>query len=453
MFIEFTVGNYRSFREPVTFSMLATPLKGRTREIDENNVFDGEGGNRLLTTAGIYGANASGKSNFVKALSRMRSMVLSQPVDSAAMDTLPMEPFLLDDETPKEPSHFEIVFVTDGTQYRYGFTADENRVVEEWLYHVPSKRETNLFFRGSVRESVREDDVNGKGFSFTKSFKEGGRLSKMTRPNALFLSVLAQFNDPIAMRVIRWFHEKLDVAVVEDGWGGSLHAMLNYTISQLDRRERTIRKRILELVKQGDLGIEGLSVDSFVVADTIPEDMPEQLRKIILEDGPKTGHRLLTQHSSFAEGRKTNEKVSFELKQHESSGTQKLIALSGPLLDALDNGGVFVMDEMDARLHPVLSRAVVGLFQDKAKNPHNAQLVFTTHDTTLLSSERFRRDQVWFAEKERGGATRLFSLAEFKGVRKRESFEYSYLRGKYGAIPIVREFGQPYDACKGKKQK
>lgn len=273
----------------------------------------------------------------------------------------------------------------------------------------------------------------------------------MTRPNALFLSVLAQFNDPIATRVIRWFHDKLDVAVVEDGWGGSLRVMLDYTISQLEKGEGSIQKRILELVKQGDLGVEGLSVDSFQLADKLPDDVPEKLRKLLVEERPKTVRRLMIEHASFAGGLKTKEKVLLGLKFHESSGTQKLIALSGPLLGVLDSGGVFVMDEMDARLHPILSRAVVGLFQDKEKNPHNAQLVFTTHDTTLLSSERFRRDQIWFAEKEKGGATRLFSLAEFKGVRKKESYEDSYLRGKYGAIPVVREFGQPYDACKKKE--
>ncbi|MEW5988623.1 MAG: ATP-binding protein [Chloroflexota bacterium] len=435
MLIEFTVGNYRSFKEPVTLSMVATKARARNKQRDEDNVFAADEDLNLLKSAAIYGANASGKSNLIRAIGFMRAFVVASSIATQAGDLLDVEGFRLSMETIHEPTHFEIVFLNQGTQYRYGFEVNREQVMAEWLYHIPSTREAKLFLR------------EGNSFTLSNAFREGRDVIDKTRDNALFLSVVAQFNGPIAQIVLRWFRELRVVSGLDDT------VSRKFTESSLEGDNH--REAIVNLVKKLDLGIDGLSLeeDEFVyqllmdTARSIGERAtmaPERVRelKASVRSVVRTHHKVFD-----AEGQPVSQEV-FDIDQHESEGTQKLFALAGPLIDTLKNGRVLVIDEFDARLHPMITCEIIHLFHSREINPHNAQLIFTTHDTNLLSNEIFRRDQIWFTEKDRQGATHLYSLVEYK-VRNDASFEKNYIEGRYGAVPFIGDLRRLFGEADG----
>jgi AAA15 family ATPase/GTPase len=434
MLVEFCVGNYRSFRDPVTLSMVAANLRSQDKDLDENNVFDAGRNLRLLTSAAIYGANASGKSNLVRALGVMRNLVLRSTEGTQSIGGISVERFRLSTETIGKPSHFQIVFLVDGTRYRYGFEATDEQVVAEWLYYVPTTREARLF--------ERQQDQ----FTFGDGFREGRELADKTRPNALLLSVAAQFNSAIARKIVDWFHTKMRLAS-----GLSDTSMRVSTIVALQRPE--LRSQITELVLKLDLGISDLRIERIPLEASqlppLPPGAPKQvqaameaLQKAVQElsqvrEGDNQNLVFIkTIHSALdAEGKLATAEV-FDLEEHESEGTKKLFSLAGPLIQALRTGQVLIMDELDARLHPLITQAIIGLFNSIASNPKHAQLIFATQDANLLDRRYFRRDQVWFTEKDRQGATQFYSLAEFK-VRNDASFGRDYIRGKYGAVPYI----------------
>lgn len=423
MLIEFTVGNFRSFREPVTLSLEAASITSEDKSVDQNNTIVVSKNLTLLTSAAIYGANASGKSNLIAALGFMRSMVSDSARESQSGDRIQVDQFRLSTATIKKPAHFEIIFLVEGQLYRYGFEVTHERVVGEWLYHTPTSREARLF--------VREGDeiiVN------TRSFREGLRLEERTRPNALFLSVVAQFNGPTAQKVMKWFKNLGLISGLHDmGYRG-------FTV-QLFKENSLQKERILNLVRSFDTGIEGIAVKTIDPEQVdFPKDMPEPLKKLMLES-PGEFIAMETQHTLFDENSQPAGHVTFNLEDNESEGTKKLFFLTGPILDTLNRGGILVIDEMEARIHPLITNAIIGLFNTLETNPNRAQLIFTTHDTNLLDRSLFRRDQIWFTEKDSYGATHLYSLVEFK-PRNDESFERNYFRGKYGAIPYLGDLSR-----------
>jgi len=416
MLIEFIVGNYRSFKDPVTFSMVAAKLRAKDKTLDENNVFPLTDKISLLKSCAIYGANASGKSNLVEAFRFMRRFVLSSATGMQVDEPINIERFRLSTETENEPSFFETVFYVEDKRYRYGFTLDKQKIHLEWLYHVPKVKEANLFYR------------KGDEFELSGTFREGKRLQDKTRDNALFLSVVAQFNGAISQTVLRWFRE-LEV---------------KYGIGDIDREitidgleDEILRERIIAFVKQMDLGIDDIEIKrpemaSYIVKSSAKfEDSPE------FEDYWVPFPTISTIHKRYNSNKIEDSSASFDLDENESEGTQKLFDLAGPILNILQNGRTLVIDELDARLHPLITEAIIQLFNSNETNPNNAQLVFTTHDTNLLSNELFRRDQIWFTEKDKYGATDLYSLAEFKKIRNDASFEKDYITGRYGAIPFI----------------
>jgi AAA15 family ATPase/GTPase len=418
MLLEFTVANFRSFKEAMTLSMVAANLVAKDKTVDEGNLITIDEELKLLKTAAIYGANASGKSNLVKALTFMKLFLVNSSKESQSVDKIGVEPFRLNPDSEVLPSHFELVFIMEGKRYRYGFEAVRDRVTSEWLYYVPSSRETNLFIRkdGAIRTTKKLD-------------AEG--LDKRTRSNALYLSVCAQFNVPIAEQILKWVTDKLHVLS-----GLHDHQYLNYTASSF--ASEVSRERIISLIKALDVGISDISVEhSTLSIDSLPNAMPDELKKLISR-GSDTFTQLLikTTHKKYRNDGSHMGEEFFDLEENESDGTQKLFALAGPLLNALKEGEILFIDELDARLHPLVSLAIIRLFSGVDTNPRNAQLVFMTHDTNLLDNKLFRRDQLWFTEKNRQGATSLYSLAEYK-VRNDASFGPDYIKGKYGAIPFI----------------
>ncbi|BAZ42966.1 hypothetical protein NIES4101_89370 [Calothrix sp. NIES-4101] len=438
MLIEFSVGNYRSFKDKVTFSMVAAHLVSKDKEIDSNNVFVIDDRLSLLKSAAIYGANASGKSNLAKAMSFMKWFMINSSKETQSTEKINVEPFRLSVETESEPSYFEIVFLMHGKKYRYGFEVNKDKVVSEWLFYVPKVRETKLF--------ERRDNY----FSCAKIYQADG-IQKITRQNALFLSVSAQFNVEIAENILIWLTNQLKIIS-----GLNDEAYQQYTSQCISESTRK-KNAIFKLIKKLDLGIGELDIQESESLDIlrdaknkIPKDTPKEVQTILndlintansiellLE---KSGEKRVrssvkTIHQKFDSNGILIGKESFDLKSHESEGTQKIFAISGLLVNSLQEGITLIIDEFDARLHPLISYKIVELFNNKS-NRKNAQLIFMTHDTNLLTNKLFRRDQIWFTEKNRYGATDLYSLAEYK-IRNDASFENDYIKGRYGAIPYI----------------
>ncbi|WP_017304717.1 AAA family ATPase [Spirulina subsalsa] len=417
MLIEFSVGNYRSFKDRVTFSMVAANFVSKEKSIDTNNTFEIDEELKLLKTSAIYGANASGKSNLARGLSFMKWFMINSSKETQSIDEIKVEPFRLSTETEGKPSYFELAFLMDGRKYRYGFEATQKRVISEWLFYVPNIRETSLFER--QLDSIKSSKVyNADG------------VQQRTRSNALFLSVSAQFNVEIAERILEWITDKLNIiSGLHDG------AYLNYTVKCFINDKN--KADIVQLIKKLDLGISEIQVEQedFTI-DLLPDEMPDELKRLIVKEAGGKATSIGISHRKFDADGNYKSIEEFNLENHESEGAKKVFALAGPLVTALKEGEILIIDEFDARLHPLISLAIVKLFNSREANPNNGQLIFMTHDTNLLSNKIFRRDQIWFTEKNRYSATDLYSLAEYK-ISNDESFESNYIKGRYGAIPYI----------------
>ncbi|MBC7774027.1 MAG: ATP-binding protein [Phycisphaerae bacterium] len=409
MLIEFTVGNYRSFKDKKTLRMDAATSVSEHRE----NLIS-EGKHKLLRSAVLYGANASGKSNLLRAMGLMRSNVLHSASRSSS-DDIKIEPFLLTDTSEHRPSYFEAIFWINHSRYRYGFEIDKQKCHSEWLFESKREVEKPLFIR-------ENEDIQ-----ISKLFKEGKGLEAKTKPNSLFISVCDQFNGFTSAQIVAWFNS-LSVSP-ELTW-----LSRNWTIdSYFDEK---LRGEAIAFIKKLDLSIEKIILKS---ENHYTQDF---------EGGDNYEMTLLTAktiHQKFNEFGEPIETVEFDMEEAESSGTNKLFDLSGPIFYCLQKGSLFIADELDAKLHPLMTRAIVRLFNDPATNPNNAQIIFATHDTNLLSYGNFRRDQIYFTEKDQYGATDLYSLAEFKEegngkVRKDRSFYKDYMQGRYGAVPHIGNF-------------
>lgn len=394
MLIQFSVGNFLSFKEQSTLSLVASALKD-IQILSEDVIFNiGETDLALLKSATIYGANASGKSNFIKALDFFKWYVINSSKDIQAGERVNVESFRLSSSTVEEPSYFEAIFCNTEYQYRYGFETDENMVHSEWLYQKANKKrakEVELFYR--------DED----GFNIHSKFIIGKELinKQMVRTNALLLSVAAQFNDVVAVEIVKWLN---DTTIIS---GSNEKNIWDLAAIRLD--DLKMKQRIVDFSRYADLGIENIE---------------------------KVNNAIISMHTQYDDEGNEVKLINFPFKKNESEGTIKYFSLAYPIIDALDNGKRLIIDEFDSKMHPLLTCRIIALFNSKETNPKNAQLIFTTHDTNLLSASIFRRDQIWFTQKDRFGATELYSLAEYK-VRNDASFEKDYLSGKYGAIPIM----------------
>lgn len=417
MLLEFSVGNFLSFKAKTTLSLAATSIK----EHIDTNIFSTERRD-LLKGAVIYGANASGKSNFVRAMSTMRRLVL-QSFDQSSADELDVTPFLLSTETEKAPSLFEAIFIIDNIRYRYGFEVDDRQVHAEWLFEAPKNAEKAMF--------LREYD----GIEVTRNFPEGKDLEERTRDNALFLAVADQFNGKIAKKIMKWFDNFITISgLTHEGYKGVTFGMLE---------DKHTSSKLLNFYKRLDLGFDDIAINKKPFdAKELPNDMPESLvRQLVTDLEGAYKIDIKTIHKKYNDQGKAVGDVEFDMRSQESSGTNKIFNISGPVFDVLNDGGILVVDELDASLHPLLTLAVTRLFNSKQFNPNNAQLIFATHDTNLLYYGNYRRDQIYFVEKDQYGASDMYSLVEYKEegktIRKDRSFEKDYIEGRYGAIPFI----------------
>lgn len=417
MLLEFSVGNFLSFKEVKTLSLIAASIS----DYKESNIINTTR-HSLIKGAVIYGANASGKSNFIRAMSTMKRIIMS--FNQSSTKALNVIPFLLNTDTEKKASHFEALFQIGSIRYRYGFKVTNKEITEEWLFEAKKNAEKLLFIR------------QGDGIDVSTSYKEGENLEEKTRNNALFLAVVDQFNGPIAKRIMKWFNNFITIS----GLSHEDYEMV--TFKMLGHPETA--KPLIDFYEKLDFGFDSLKINKKEFdPKEIPEDTPEALVKLLVKDlegvfkfNIKTIHKKFDKNNKFVENRE------FDMRSQESAGTNKIFNISGPIFDVLQEGGVLVIDELDASLHPLLTLAITKLFNSESENPNNAQLIFTTHDTNLFSYGKYRRDQIYFIEKDEYGASDLYSLVEYKEedgkkVRNDRSFESDYIQGRYGAIPYI----------------
>lgn len=399
MLINFTVGNYRSFKEKKTLNMEATTIK----ELKESVVI--KDGHKLLTTAVIYGANSSGKSNLINAFKKFQEIVVNSSKQNS-IDKLEITPFLLNEETSKKPSYFEIELLINTIDYTYGFIADNNKVSEEWLYRKEkgAKKEKWLFVRTE------------EGIDITDDYKEGKGLEERTRNNGLFLSVVDSFNGSISQEVVKAIK---DINILS----GFNHEYLSELTTNACSRMAFMGEKVADFLQQLNLGFNKFEVpDDIILAKKI---------------------KAFTLHTIYDNSGLPSGEARFTMKEHESSGTNKLFDLAVLFLVGLTEGDTIIIDELDSKLHPLITRQIVNLFNDPSTNPLGGQLIFSTHDANLLTIKTLRRDQIWFTEKDQTEATDLYSLVEFREpdgtkIRNDRSFEKDYINGRYGAIPYIQ---------------
>lgn len=397
MLRSFRFGNYRSFREE--HELLLMPLYSNERSV--------------LPVAAIYGANASGKSNLLDGLKFMADAVRESFAAWAPGGGVPRRPFKLDPGRRREPSVFVVELIIGDVRHTYGFEVDDERVREEWLYGYPEKRRRVLFERQGSK--IKFGSTVAGGAAITEL------LGELLRPNALLLSLAAQSGFEVVLPAFRWFAE--DVV-----FRNEVRTRFDQAaIAEFLQSERSLAIKLTELLRLADLGISGIRfhvpkpTDELVDDHDLPYALGQVANRVRLTHGPQ-GH-------------------AFDLDE-ESAGTLSWLMLLPQALLTLRSGGLLAIDEIDASLHPRLTAALVGLFRDVEANPNGAQLLFTTHDASLLSpvlgDEVLTREDVWFVTKDEDGASELYPLTDFKPRKEGENLERRYLGGSYGGIPDVQ---------------
>ncbi len=435
MLLQFSAKNYACFKDKIVFSLIAS--NADKRSLEDSNVFElPKFSLRLLKSAAIYGANASGKSKLFDAVEFMRKFVLNSAKESHIKDPVPYNPFRLHTDTESAPIELEVVFVYQGALYRYGFESTNRVIVGEWLFRRTKTKEVALFNR-----DYQKIDFHKTAFK-VKDLVENERI----RPNALMLSVAANWNNPVAVQVFEWFASvNLLDAKDENQFQG-------FSLSEVEQGNK---QDIITFLRAGGIHIADIKITKTKAQD-IP--VPDFLRNMLGEDEMLVTD-ILFAYKKYGQRKRMNEQISLfgtlkdsssdaisyeneflSLMNDESSGTKQLFALAGPILDTLRTGKILFIDELESKLHPKLTKMIVSLFNSKESNPLAGQLIFNTHNTNLLDLSLLRRDQIWLVEKNKFGASSLYSLSDIKGIRHNEpSIRKKYMVGKYGGTPAISQ--------------
>ena len=428
MLIEFSVTNFRSIHARQTLSLVAS---ADVAHLDQNVAPEGD--LRLLKSAVIYGPNAAGKSNILRAVQTLILLVQNSATAFTEGQPIPVTPFMFSKAASGQPCGFEIIFLADdGVRYQYGCVTSPSRVHKEWLVAYPHGRAQRWFEREYNPATQSQRWWFGPNFNAERA--ERKVWQEFTRDNALFLSTAIQLNNAQLRPVFTWLTQKLIVLVP----GIEMNPFLSLSLL----REENGREQVMRFMRAADVGIDRLELRE----EDLPQGSPAQL--------PVGGARVHVEFKQPATGTASAQKQMRVLAWHkrtdsteevpldmgdESDGTQKLFEFTGGWMRALESGATLFVDELGRSLHPHMTRFLVGLFHSR-NNEKNAQLVFTTHDTTLLDTELIRRDQIWFVEKDQQRSSRLYPLLEYS-PRKDEALERGYLKGRYGAIPFIGDLG------------
>ena len=411
MLVQFTFKNFKSFKNEATIDMTAMSIKEHTY-----NVIETKPGDKYLKVAAIYGANASGKSNVIEAFNFMRyfvinSLGLENVENKHNKRTIPVDSFTFDSISKDEPSEFEVFFIHNDTEYQYGFVVDKEKIHTEWLYRkrVKGKKYDIIFERSYNKVEC------GSYMSQAEKFKDS--LDNKT----LFLTLTAKTKVKVSKAVFQWFwnNSAIDFGDVE------FENLISCRISPEILENEVYKNKIEDFLIAVDTGINGIRVEK-IDSNKNKDEMQ--------------GYRIFSKHK-INNGDQYLE-IPFE---QESSGTQKMFCLFDFIWEAMENGSVLFVDELNAKLHPYIVRYIINMFHDQSINKNNAQLVYTTHDTFTLTKDVFRRDEIWFVNKNVDGVSDLYSLAEYKledetKVRNDATYYKDYLSGRYGAVPLLKEF-------------
>lgn len=418
MLHQFTFGNYKSFRNIATLDLLASPITEHKSDVATDCYEE-----QVLKVAAIYGANASGKSNVIKAFRYMREYIMFSFINNQDRDEefihLETDWFKFDDN--EEPSNFEVLFSAGENIYNYGFVLLKNKILEEFLYVRDNTSQEEDYKPIFIREKNVISDIDDE-------LKVVTPLSnKILSENMLFLSFAANLDVQHPRKVYEWF---ISSKVVDYGHDTSERLMINYKTSPLVKfiKDKEQKISLLNFIKAIDVGIEDIGLVE---------------NEIFTPTGTETRYQIITYHKHI---KNNNHLIAVPLS-NESSGTKKMISMFIPISRALTDGSLLIVDELDAKLHPLLLRYLVILFHSKKSNPKNAQLIFATHDVFTLDKSNFRRDEIWFVDKNENGISELYSLASYlisddegksKKVRKDASYGKDYILGKYKSIPRLK---------------
>lgn len=416
--IEFRASNVRSYRDDVSLSLHATRVSNK--EVVRDLRTASAAPERVLPVAGVFGANASGKSTILKAMADMRAVILGSFRQGTRDTAIRRFPFLLDAEYGESPSEFSVELILDSVFWQYGFEIDNKRVHHEFAYHYPRGRQALVFER------------EGEALTFGAAFRSVGTVIRpLLRENALLLSIVGAIEDERILPLFNWWRSNMFIATSDNR---AVRAAFTARLIKDD----TSRDRALKLLRAADLGL----TDAEVVKPD--PDLLERLRTAVrlIRDEEIGDDQIVIEDVVQLTHQKKDGTIALN-PDFESIGTQVWVGLIGLVLGAIDRGAVLLVDELDASLHPLLVGRLVELFQSRRTNPQCAQLIFNAHDIALLEeyqSGRLGRDQIWFAEKGDDGASRIFSLAEYR-ARRDESIGRRYMRGRYGAIPKLTPAG------------
>ncbi|QTA87533.1 AAA family ATPase [Desulfonema magnum] len=418
MLIEFSVSNFRSIKEEQTLTMVADSGK-----LKLENTFVPESKNKLclLKSAVIYGANASGKTNIIKAFFALTSFILDSSKLYIGDDIFYYEPFEFDESYRTSPSHFKIVFLgIDNIKYNYSISFDKKKIFSEILDFYPKGQKANLFIR------TNNDEVKLGGY-----FTDKRQVPKKILENHLYLSETGNSPHKQMNGIYNYFKNRIKT--------GDLIRKLGYTKQMLEilvkEDNAKLKRRLDKFIRIADTQINSISISEKKEHEFIlPENFPNELKQEIFRQNK---YKIESVHNVYDNG-EILKATPFNFDE-ESNGTKVLYALGGLILEKFETGGVIFFDELESSLHPKLCKFIVKLFHHPKVNPRNVQLIFSTHETTLLDKELFRKDQIWITEKNKYGETDLFSVTDFEGVPDDIPFEQWYMKGKFGGLPNIKE--------------
>lgn len=434
MLMQFRVSNFRSIRDEVNLSFMRSGRQVHRTEESREGLWN----ERISTVTAVYGPNASGKSSLLDALNEMVRMVERSATASKPTEKVSFSPFLLDAESRTQPTRYELEFLVEGVRHQYGFEHNANGYLKEWLYSYPKARRQTLFER---------DSESSDPWYFGKSLGGQNRvIADSTRENSLFLSVAAGLKHPRLSKVYAYFGNHLHFARPTNQ-----DERTRYTMDLIEK-DRALAAKATALLRHADLGISDIQVRHHEIGEEETAMMRRLMTVISKEIRPdeaveepddEAAEKFITQmRNEFELEHIGSDGEKFSLPfAYESLGTKSLVSFAGPVIKALEEGNTLVVDEVDTSLHPRVVAEIVRLFQSVTSNPLQAQLIFSTHDTTLLASAGdespvLDRDQVWFVEKGRTGSSRVYALSEYS-PRRLENLERGYLQGRYGAVPYV----------------
>lgn len=411
MLIQFNFKNYRSVKNGVSLDMSATSAREHSY-----NLIETASKEKYLKVAALYGANASGKSNILNAFQFMRYFVLNslsieRDSDSTDKDDtdIPISSFIFDKSAQNSSSEFEVFFIYNNVEYQYGFSLDKKKIHAEWLYSksLRKKQFDILFERTGNKVTCGEKLISAEKFSDS------------IEDQTLFLSLTSKTKIIPSKKVREWFKN----SIVIDFGDIVLESLISSIISPEAIENEHYKGKLEEFLSAIDTGIKGIRIE-----------------KVKEPNKQKRQCTIYSQHLTKDSGKYIE--IPFS---EESSGTKKMFCLFDFIWTSMNSGNVLFIDELNAKLHPLLTRFIVNMFHDSSINKNNAQLIFTTHDTYILTKDIFRRDEVWFVEKDTNGVSNLYSLAEYKldddsKVRNDATYNKDYLAGRYGAIPLLKEF-------------